>query len=184
MLPRILPQRTESSVSGKPSVRTLSWSNSLVRTRLALLRAFEAFEGRSRRLAALRAVLSIAALAVFIAATTPGKKERLAALSDEERAWVTEFVAPIIWPEEEKLFLELTRPHEREIFKEDFWARRERPGLVAPLGPGYRMRYADLRRLADERYDGWKQDAGRMVLRWGEPDSVQRPACSEIFREV
>lgn len=129
-------------------------------------------------------MLSIAALLGLIAATTPSKKERLSALPPEEREWVTEFVAPIILPEEERLFLELTEPHQREIFQEEFWGRRERPGLIAPLGPGYRSRYAELRRLADERYDGWKQDAGRIVLRWGEPDSIQRPACSEILREV
>jgi Ca-activated chloride channel family protein len=41
------------------------------------------------------------------------------------------------------------------------------------MGPRYRDRYEELRHLADEKYDGWRQDAGRMVLRWGEPASIQ-----------
>ena len=62
-------------------------------------------------------------------AAEPSKKERLAALPDEDRQWLTEYVAPIILPQEEKIFLELNEPHERERFKREFWARRERDGL-------------------------------------------------------
>src|SRR6266545_5599109 len=92
-------------------------------------------------------------------------------------------IAPIILPEEEKVFLELTEPYQREAFKQEFWARREKPNLPPPLGPGYKTRYEELRRLADEKYDGWREDAGRMVLRYGEPASVNNLAnCSQIFR--
>src|SRR6266536_376541 len=109
----------------------------------------------------------------------PSKKERLAALPEDDRKWLTEFVAPIIQPEEEALFLKLTEPHQRESFREAFWARREKTGLPSPLGPGYRQRYEELRHLADEKYDGWRQDAGRMVLRWGEPASIEEAkSCS------
>ena len=111
------------------------------------------------------------------------RKAALAALPEEERKWLTEYVAPIVLPQEEKLFLELTEPHQREIFKQDFWARRERENLPAPLGPGYRQRYEELRRLADSTYDGWRNDAGRMVLRYGEPDALDRvDACDQMFR--
>src|SRR5262249_17762380 len=107
------------------------------------------------------------------------------ALSDEERKWLEEFIAPIILPEERKVYLELTEPYQREQFKQAFWERRERTGLPAPLGPGYRYRYQELRDLADTKYDGWHTDAGRMVLRWGEPASVLAPACpDETFRDV
>jgi Ca-activated chloride channel homolog len=105
--------------------------------------------------------------------TEPSRKERLAALPQEERTWLTEFVAPIIQPEEEALFLRLTEPHQREVFKKAFWARREKPALEAPMGLGYKDRYEELRRLADDKYDGWRNDAGRMVLRWGEPTSIK-----------
>jgi Ca-activated chloride channel family protein len=107
------------------------------------------------------------------------KKERLAAMPEDDRKWLTEYVAPIIQPEEEALYLQLTEPHQREIFKEAFWARREKENLQMPLGPGYRRRYEELRRLADEKYDGWRNDAGRMVLRWGEPAAIEEAkACS------
>jgi GWxTD domain-containing protein len=114
------------------------------------------------------------------------KAERLRALPEEDRRWITEFVAPIVLPEEEALYLDLTEGYQREFFREDFWARRERVGLPAPLGPGYRDRFAELRRRADEAYDGWHSDAGRMVLRWGEPDEVLVPSCGadDVFREL
>jgi len=118
-------------------------------------------------------------------APEPSKKERLAALPSEERRWLTEQVAPIIQPEEEALYLQLTEPHQREIFKEAFWARREKAGLEAPLGPGYRQRYEELRRLADEKYDGWRQDAGRMVIRHGEPDDIEELSeCGDVTRDA
>ena len=108
----------------------------------------------------------------------PRESERIKALPEEERQWLTEFVAPIIVEEERKVFLELEAPYQREVFKREFWERRERPSLPFPLGPGYRDRYQELRRLADEKYDGWRQDAGRMVLRWGEPAAILKPRCT------
>jgi hypothetical protein len=85
--------------------------------------------------------------------------QRIRALPEDDRLWLTEFAAPILLPEERKVFLELTEPYQREVFKADFWSRRETLGLPPPLGPGYRDRYAELRRAADEKYDGWRQDA-------------------------
>jgi Ca-activated chloride channel homolog len=119
-------------------------------------------------------------------AKEPSTKERLAALPEDDRKWLTEFVAPIIQPEEEALFLKLAEPHQRESFREAFWARREKTGLPFPLGPGYRQRYEELRHLADEKYDGWRQDAGRMVLRWGEPASIEaaRSCPPTNFRDL
>jgi len=117
-------------------------------------------------------------------AATLSKSERMKALPEEERKWLTEYVAPIILPEEEKVFLELTEPYQREAFKHDFWARREKPNLPPPLGPGYKIRYEELRRLADEKYDGWRQDAGRMVLKYGEPVIEKVESCSNVFRDL
>lgn len=115
----------------------------------------------------------------------PSRKERLAALPEDERKWLTEFVAPIIQPEEEKLFLKLTEPHQREIFKEAFWARREQPNLPPPMGLGYRHRYPELRQLADEKYDGWRNDAGRMVIAHGEPAGIDElNECGDMMRNL
>jgi GWxTD domain-containing protein len=143
---------------------------------------------RIRALAALAAILLIpvAGAPSGGAEKLPTDSERLKALSPEEREWLTDYVAPIILPEERKVFLELTAPYQREEFVEDFWQRREQNSLPPPLGPGYRHRYRDLRRLADEVYDGWRTDAGGLVVRHGEPVSVWKPkGCAwEIFRDL
>jgi GWxTD domain-containing protein len=122
----------------------------------------------------------------FARAVEPSRQQRLASLPEDDRAWLTDFVAPIILPEEERVFLLLTDATQREGFKEDFWQRRETLGLPLPLGPGYRDRYRDLRQLVDEKYDGWQNDAGRLVLRRGEPDSIFKPQCSgeAVFRDL
>ena len=110
--------------------------------------------------------------------TPPSESERIKALTDDERRWLAEFAAPIILDDEKKAFLELDAPYQREVFKREFWERRELPGLPFPLGPGYRGRYEELWQLANEKYDGWRQDAGRMVLRWGEPAAILKPKCT------
>jgi GWxTD domain-containing protein len=132
------------------------------------------------------APLNVAFLAVLLAAspTTSSRNERLAALPEEERAWLTEFIAPIILPEEEKLFLELTEAYQREIFKKAFWERREKDGLPRPFGPGFQRRYDELRPRLETDYDGWRSDAGRMVLRYGEPDDVLHVSCQNVFRDL
>ncbi len=112
------------------------------------------------------------------------ESEKIKALPDDERKWLTEFVSPIILPAEQKVFLELSEPYQWEQFKQAFWERREQSSLPAPLGPGYRYRYQELRQLADEKYDGWRNDAGKMVLRWGEPAEILQPKCDETFRDL
>ncbi len=113
----------------------------------------------------------------------PAEADRVRALPEEDKQWLMEFVAPIILPDEKKIFLELSEPYQREAFKLDFWSRREKPDLALPLGPGYRARYEELWRLAEERYDGSRSDAGRMLLRWGEPTEIVQPVCGgeEVF---
>ena len=116
----------------------------------------------------------------------PSESARIKDLPDEERQWLTEFVAVIILEDEKKTFLDLAASYQREVFKEDFWQRREQVGLPAPLGPGYRYRYQELWELANSKYDGWREDAGRMVLRWGEPAAILKPRCvgPDVLRDV
>jgi len=116
----------------------------------------------------------------------PREKDLIAALPDEDRRWLVEFVAPIILPEERKTYLELTESYQRADFREQFWQRRELPDLPPLLGPGYRYRYRELRELAESRYDGWRSDAGRMVIRFGEPSEILIPRCQgdETFRDL
>ncbi|HKF45242.1 MAG TPA: GWxTD domain-containing protein [Thermoanaerobaculia bacterium] len=113
------------------------------------------------------------------------RAERIRLLPGEERSWLEEIARPIILAEEENLFLLLTQAHEREIFKEEFWKRREKVGLLHPLGPGYRTRYLELLRLADTNYDGRREDAGRMVIAHGEPASINElVGCQDMFRDL
>jgi GWxTD domain-containing protein len=138
------------------------------------------------RILLLLAACCLAPGLAFAPAAEPPRQQRLEALPEGDRVWLTEFVAPIILPEEEKVFLQLTEARQREGFREDFWQRRETPGLPPPLGPGYRDRYSELRQLVDQKYDGWNHDAGRLVLRRGEPDSIFQPRCGgeEVFRDL
>ncbi|HYT32102.1 MAG TPA: hypothetical protein VEO37_05870 [Thermoanaerobaculia bacterium] len=133
------------------------------------------------RAGALLAASFLSLAAARFAADSPAKPsteaDRIKALPEDERQWLTEFVAPILLPEEKTVFLGLTEPYQREEFKMDFWARREKPDLPRPLGPGYRDRYEVLWRLAQEKYGSWRNDAGRMLLRYGEPAEIFQPAC-------
>jgi Ca-activated chloride channel family protein len=117
-----------------------------------------------------------------------GKKEmaqRIEALPAEERHWLEDEVAPIILPEEKNLFVQLTEPRQREAFKEDFWNRREQPGLPDPLGPGYRTRYFQFRDAAATRYGGLGSDTGRLVVLRGEPAAIREFGdCTNVFRDI
>ena len=111
--------------------------------------------------------------------------ERIKALPEEERQWLEVYVAPIILPEEKNLFVQLTEPHQREIFKEEFWKRREQQGLPEPLGPGYRNRYEGFREAAETTYGGINSDTGRMVVLRGEPAGIQEFLdCNNVFRDL
>ena len=113
------------------------------------------------------------------------RAEKIASLPDEEKEWLEQLVRPIILPEEENIYLLLSQAHERETFKEEFWKRREKAGLLHPLGPGYRTRYLELLRLADTTYDGRREDAGRMVIAHGEPASINElVGCRDMFRDL
>ena len=117
--------------------------------------------------------------------TSHEKAQRIRDLPEEERRWLTDYVAPIILPDEQNLFLQLTEDYQRQIFKGEFWSRREREGLRAPLGPGYQARYGHLREIAAEEYEGVNSDAGRMVVRLGEPASIEElMSCSEVYRQA
>ncbi len=110
--------------------------------------------------------------------------EKLKALPPEEKKWL-EYVGPIMLADERNLFLQLTEPHQREIFKEDFWKRREQQGLPSPLGPGYRGRYESFRDAAATTYGGLNSDQGKIVVLRGEPLGVQEFLdCTNVVRDI
>jgi Ca-activated chloride channel family protein len=114
-------------------------------------------------------------------------KERAAkiqTLPADERNWLEDYVAPIILEDEKNLFLQLTEPHQFVTFREEFWQRREQPGLPDPLGPGYRNRYESFRQAAATEYDGLTSDPGRVVVLHGIPAIQEFRDCNEVFRSV
>ena len=114
-------------------------------------------------------------------------KERAAkiqALPADERTWLEDFVAPIILDDEKNLFLQLTEAHQFALFREEFWQRREQPGLPDPLGPGYRSRYESFRQAAAAEFEGLTSDAGRVVVLHGIPQIQEFRDCNEVFRSV
>jgi Ca-activated chloride channel family protein len=140
--------------------------------------------------------LSLFVIAVLLAACEAAdarpipklsSKERaikIAALPDDDRRWLEEYVAPIILEDERNLFLQLTEAHQREIFRQEFWERREQPGLPDPLGPGYRNRYEHFREAAQTEFDGLTSDPGRVVVLHGIPVIQEFRDCNEVFRSV
>src|SRR5262249_45977870 len=129
--------------------------------------------------------LALSLSAAFFASvkTTDTRHQQLAALPDEDRVWLTEFVAPIIQPAQEKLFLDLTDTYQREIFKKGCGERREKEGVRRPVGPGFQRRYEELRPRLYTEYDGWRSDAGRMVLHYGEPIDLHHVwSCANVSR--
>ncbi len=116
--------------------------------------------------------------------TAKERAAKIQALPADERAWLEDYVAPIILDDEKNLFLQLTEPHQFEIFKQEFWQRREQPGLPDPLGPGYRNRYQGFREAAASEFDGLTSDAGRVVIIHGIPQIQEFRDCNEVFRSV
>ncbi len=135
--------------------------------------------------AACAGVLSLATAAPILELTAKERAAKIKALPDEDRKWIEDFVAPIIMADERNVFLQLTEQHQRETFKEEFWKRREQPGLTWPLGPGYRHRYEEFREAAKTSFDGIGSDAGNVVIRRGEPDAIEEfQSCNEVFRNL
>lgn len=48
----------------------------------------------------------------------PREAQLIAALPEDDRRWLTEYVAPIILPDEKNAYLELTETYQREDFRE------------------------------------------------------------------
>ncbi|HET7452236.1 MAG TPA: GWxTD domain-containing protein, partial [Thermoanaerobaculia bacterium] len=136
-------------------------------------------------LSLLTAVLATGGAVVARAAEDPPRNESVtpAPISKGEREWATQIVAPLLTPDEKKLYLDLPTPAERTSFRDEFWAIRERDGLRPPFGPGFRTLYMS-RWEAAEQYGGFKNDAGRVVLTLGEPVDVHPLDCPNDLRPI
>jgi len=131
------------------------------------------------------AALAWGAVVPARAAEEPPRNDSVtpAPLSKEEREWATEIVAPLLTPEEKKTYPALQTPEERTDFRDEFWRLRERDGLKPPFGPGFKNLYMERLETANERFGGWKSDAGKIVLALGEPASVVEIDC-EVYRPI
>ncbi len=142
--------------------------------------------GRRIAFLALIAGLAVAGAVPAAAFEEPPRNESVtpAPISKEEREWATDIVAPLLSPDEKKMYLGLPTPAERTSFRDEFWAIRERDGLRAPFGPGFKNLYMRRLEAADETYGGWKTDAGRIVLALGEPADVVSIDCPSTYRPI
>ncbi|MBL8230247.1 MAG: GWxTD domain-containing protein [Bryobacterales bacterium] len=95
--------------------------------------------------------------------------------------WLTEDVVYIIDKAEEAVYRKLTTNEEREMFIVQFWSRRDRtPGTPSEnefKEEHYRrIAYANQRfgSRGGEAVAGWKTDRGRVYIRLGPPDEIER----------
>ncbi|HEY3128730.1 MAG TPA: GWxTD domain-containing protein [Acidobacteriota bacterium] len=99
------------------------------------------------------------------------------------KKWLNEDVVYIITPEERETFLKLVTPEERENFIEQFWLRRD-PDPSTAVNEFKEEHYRRLAYVNDHFHSGvpgWKTDRGRIYIRFGQPDSVQRSSSGETY---
>jgi GWxTD domain-containing protein len=98
------------------------------------------------------------------------------AVGDFYQKWLTEEVPYIITDAERNTFNQLQSNSEREIFIEQFWARRNpAPGAVenAFRAEHYRrIGYANEHFGSKAGTPGWKTDRGRIYITFGPPDEI------------
>ena len=113
-------------------------------------------------------------LALFL---LPAPAVRADKLDKESKKWLEEEVAPIILPEEEKVFRDLKDKSDREEFQRIFWVRRD-PDLDTPQNE-FQAEYQKVKAEADSRYRaggriGSTTDCGRVFILLGEPNEVKK----------
>jgi len=115
---------------------------------------------------------------VLFAALPLAADDRVDALSEDHRAWLTEEVIYIISPDEREVFLNLQTKEEQDLFMEAFWDRRDpNPATLENefAKEHYRRLEHAMRVLGREApRAGWKTDRGKHYIILGEPAEVQR----------
>lgn len=109
----------------------------------------------------------------------------IALLTKEELKKEFEMVHFIATRQEEKIFKNLETPNAMREFLTQFWYRRDRASGV-PLGTS-RKEYLRRAEEADQRFHtmgkkGWQTDRGRILLKYGEPDEIERfPSSMDLL---
>jgi len=93
------------------------------------------------------------------------RKERVRSLSERYRQFLAE-VEPIMQPEELDTFLRLESDAQRELYVDDFWARREK------TQPGYRAMFYERLQIAREKYRSAASDRGKIFVLHGPPADI------------
>ena len=88
------------------------------------------------------------------------------------RKWLREDVLYIITPEEADVFLGLSTDPEKELFIEQFWARRDTDPHTAinEYKEEHYRRVAYSNENFTSGFPGWKTDRGMVYIKFGEPD--------------
>jgi GWxTD domain-containing protein len=101
---------------------------------------------------------------------------------DTYRQWLDE-VAYIITPAEHRAFLQLRDNSEKELFIEQFWARRN-PDPFS-FENAYEREYYRRILFANDRFStdkpGWQTDRGHVYVEWGPPDGIESGPTSELL---
>lgn len=102
-------------------------------------------------------------------------------LSAEEERWLRE-VDPLITAKEKSLFTRLTRRHQRDAFRREFWKVRDPyPRTVRnELKERWPVRVAEARNL----YGSLTDDRARMLLAQGPPAATFEVRCTGTYRPV
>lgn len=116
----------------------------------------------------------------------PSEKERIAALPERHRVWLTEEVPYLITDREKRVFLTLESELARKSFMDAFWRKRD----LNPSTPENEFREEHYRRLdyvnkwfgRDTFREGWQTDRGHYYILLGQPRSIQNyEARDEIY---
>lgn len=116
----------------------------------------------------------------------PSEKERIEALPERHRVWLTEEVPYIITDREKGVFLTLESELARQSFVDAFWRKRD----LNPSTPENEFREEHYARLdyvnkwfgRDTFRKGWQTDRGRYYILLGKPRSIQNyEARDEIY---
>ncbi len=120
-----------------------------------------------------------------MAANTPKIDPAIALLSKKELKKEFEMARYIATRQEEKIFKNIQDPNGMREFLTQFWYRRDKL-TGSPLGTNRRE---FLRRVqeANQKFramgkEGWQTDRGRILLKYGEPDEIERyPSSMDLL---
>lgn len=118
----------------------------------------------------MKRLLSAVWLLTFIFASAHAQEE------DYFKKWLAEDVVYIITTDELKAAKLLKTPEEKDSFIQQFWERRDpTPGtLLNEYREQHYKRVAEANEKFTEATIGWRTDRGKIYIKFGEPDNIER----------